>query len=202
MNDHVPAHDATVRKLAIQHLPPVAIEGHRSSGAGGPDHPMRIATRRAAGLDAGGWTGELRHQVEGYFDGLAGEWHTRTSPQRTAVVMDALLRGLGPIDSPVGLAVEVGSGIGTYSNLLAERFATVVAIDLSLAMLKLAPIGPAHRVQADGASFTGRRFIGRGNRADQRLPVSRRSRTRSVTRRRPGLGQQQRRADADLSLGR
>src|SRR5438552_3904539 len=138
------------KKLAIQHLPPLAIAGHRSSGDGGPDHPMRIATRRAAGLHAGGWTGELRHQV-GYFDDLAGEWHTRTSPQRTAVVMDALLRGLGAIDSPVGMAVEVGSGIGTYSNLLADLFTTVVAIDLSLAMLKLAPTGPAHRVQADGA---------------------------------------------------
>jgi SAM-dependent methyltransferase len=114
---------------------------------------MRKATRRAAGLDAGGWTGELRNDVEGYFDGLASEWHTRTSPQRTAVVMDALVRGLDPIDSPVGLAVEVGSGIGTYSNLLAERFATVLAIDLSRAMLQRAPIGPAHRVQADGATL-------------------------------------------------
>ena len=112
---------------------------------------MRIATRRAAGLDADGWTGELRNQVEGYFDGIAGEWHTRSSPQRTAVVMDALVRGLDAMDVPLGLAVEVGSGIGTYSNLLSERFATVVAIDLSLAMLKLAPIEPAHRVQADGA---------------------------------------------------
>lgn len=112
---------------------------------------MRIATRRAAGLDNGGWTGDLRRQVEGYFDGLAGDWHTRASPQRTAVVMDALARGLGATSSPAGLAFEVGSGIGTYSNLLAERFATVVALDLSLAMLKLAPIGPAHRVQGDGA---------------------------------------------------
>jgi ubiquinone/menaquinone biosynthesis C-methylase UbiE len=111
---------------------------------------MRIATRRAAGLDAGGWTAELRNQVVDFFDDIAGEWHTRTSPQRTAVVMDALARGLGA-HVPSGLAVEVGSGIGTYSSLLAERFRTVVAIDLSLAMLKLAPIGPAHRVQADGA---------------------------------------------------
>ena len=114
---------------------------------------MRIATRRAAGLHAGGWTGELRHQVEGYFDALAGEWHTRASPQRTAIVADALVRGLGPVDSPVGVAVEVGSGVGTYSTLLAERFATVLAIDLSLAMLTLAPVGPAHRVQADGAAL-------------------------------------------------
>jgi len=112
---------------------------------------MRIATRRAAGLDAEGWTGELRSQVEDYFDGIAAEWHTRITPQRTAVVTDALCRGLDAIDVPDGPAVEVGSGIGTYSSLLAERFATVVAIDLSLAMLKLAPIEPARRIQADGA---------------------------------------------------
>lgn len=114
---------------------------------------MRIVTRRASGLDAGGWTGDLRHQVEDYFDGLAGEWHTRTSPERTAVVRDALVRGLGPIDSPAGTALEIGSGIGAYSTLLTERFTTVVAIDLSLAMLKLAPIGPGLRVQADGAKL-------------------------------------------------
>jgi SAM-dependent methyltransferase len=136
---------------AIQHLPPIAIEGHHSSGAGGPEHPMRIATRRAAGLDAAGWTGELRSQVADYFDGIAAEWHTRITPQRIAVVTDALARGLDAMDVPVGPAVEVGSGIGTYSSLLAERFAKVVAIDLSLAMLQLAPVGPAHRIQADGA---------------------------------------------------
>ena len=112
---------------------------------------MRIATRRAAGLDDRGWTGELRSQVEDYFDGIAAEWHTRITPQRTAVVTDALARGLDAMDVPAGPVVEVGSGIGTYSSLLAERFATVVAIDLSLAMLKLAPIRPALRVQADGA---------------------------------------------------
>jgi len=47
--------------------------------------------------------------------------------------------------------VEIGSGIGTYSPLLAKRFGTVVAIDLSLAMLRRAPVRPGHRVQADGA---------------------------------------------------
>jgi SAM-dependent methyltransferase len=129
---------------------------------GTPDHPMRIATRRAAGLDAGGWTAELREEVEEFFDDLAHEWHSRSSPERTAVVLDALSRGLGAVDdraaapfgptaAPAGIAVEVGSGIGTYSDLLAKRFATVVAIDLSLAMLKLAPTGPARRAQADGA---------------------------------------------------
>jgi len=112
---------------------------------------MRAATRRAAGLDAVGWTGELRDEVETYFDDLAGEWNTRTSPQRTAIVMDALTRGLDAVHLPRGLAVEVGSGTGAYSHLLAERFARVVAIDLSLAMLQLAPSAPARRVQGDGA---------------------------------------------------
>ena len=137
--------------MGIRYLPPTVIEGHQSSGSGGPDHPMRIATRRAAGLDAGGWTPELRKEVAGFFDTLSGEWHTRTSPQRTAVVMDALERGLGARDSRTGFAVEVGSGIGTYSGLLAQRFATVLAVDLSLAMLRLAPAGLAWRVQGDGA---------------------------------------------------
>jgi ubiquinone/menaquinone biosynthesis C-methylase UbiE len=112
---------------------------------------MRIATRRAAGLEGAGWTDELRRQVADYFDAIAGEWHTRMSSQRTAVVLDALSRGLGATDVPPGLAVEIGSGIGAYSGLLAERFASVVAIDFSLPMLKLAPSAPAHRVQADGA---------------------------------------------------
>jgi ubiquinone/menaquinone biosynthesis C-methylase UbiE len=112
---------------------------------------MRIVTRRAAGLDDGGWTDQLREHVAGYFDDLAGEWHTRVSPERTAIVSDALRRGLGALDAPAGIAVEVGSGIGTYSALLAAHFVTVVAVDLSRAMLRLAPARPACRVQADAA---------------------------------------------------
>ncbi len=67
--------------LPIQHLPPLVIEGHRSSGAGGPDHPMRIATRRAAGLDADGWTRDLRDQVADYFDDLLT--NGRRDPRRS-----------------------------------------------------------------------------------------------------------------------
>jgi SAM-dependent methyltransferase len=134
---------------AIQFLPVVAIEGHQSSGAGTPDHPMRVATRRAAGLEPEGWTGDLRDHVRGYFDELAAEWHTRTSPERMAVVQDALGRGLNGVELAAGVAVEIGSGIGTYSSLLAERFGTILAVDLSLSMLKRAPRRPAFRIQAD-----------------------------------------------------
>jgi hypothetical protein len=134
----------------IEELPPVEIPGHRASGLGSDDHPMRIMTRRAAGLAPGGWDAEARGQVETVFDELSREWHTRTSPQRTAVVVDALDRG-GVAGG--GFAVELGSGIGSYSSLLAERFCTVAAVDLSLGMLRLAPGAPATRIQADAADL-------------------------------------------------
>lgn len=140
-----------MKESPVRYLPSLTIERHRSSGAGGPDHPMRIATRRAAGLDAAGWTGELRAEVAGFFDGLASEWHTRTSPERIAVVRDALERGFDGLQVERGLAAEVGSGTGAYSPLLAGRFETVVAIDLSFEMLRIAPAVPARRVQADAA---------------------------------------------------
>jgi len=112
---------------------------------------MRIATRRAAGLDPRGWTGELRSEVAHFFDDLAAEWHTRATPERLAVVTDALTRGLDPLPIPRSVAVEIGSGIGTYSGLIARRFRTALAFDLSAEMLRLAPPAPAHRIRADGA---------------------------------------------------
>jgi len=139
--------------VAVRYLPPVTIEGHQLTSTGSPEHPMRLATRRAAGLDEGGWPGGLRDEVRAYFDGLADEWHTRTSPERNRIVEDALGRGLDAVGAPAGLAVEVGSGIGAYSALLADRFDEVLAVDLSLPMLRLAPAAPAFRVQADGAQL-------------------------------------------------
>lgn len=137
----------------ITELPAIEIEGHVPSGLGGPDHPMRHMTRRAAGLDAGEWDEASRSFVESTFDELAAEWHTRISPARTAIVVDVLDRGLATVGSPGGLAVEIGSGIGTYTPLLAERFGPVLAVDLSLAMLQRSPALPGHRVQADAAAL-------------------------------------------------
>lgn len=114
---------------------------------------MRVATRRAAGLDGRGWTPDLRAEVTQFFDDRAHEWHTRASPERIAVVMDALRRGLDTLTVGRGLAVEVGSGIGIYSGLLAQRYASVLAIDLSMAMLQRAAAQPAHRVRADAAKL-------------------------------------------------
>lgn len=134
----------------LELLPAVAIEGHAPSVGAGPDHPMRVMTRRAAGLEAPPWDAEAVVTVASLFDRLAPEWHTRTSEARTAVVADAL--GRGGIEAPAagsGPALEVGSGIGAYSALLAERFGRVVSVDLSTEMLRLAP--STARVRADAS---------------------------------------------------
>lgn len=133
----------------LEVLPPVAIAGHESSGLGNPDHPMRIMTRRAAGLHPGGWDDQARAEVAAFFDALAPEWHTRTGPARDAVVADALERGVG--DRTGDVCVELGSGIGAYTPALARRWRRVLATEVSLEMLRLAPADVGHRVLADGS---------------------------------------------------
>ena len=132
-------------------LPSVDIAGHRPSGLGSADHPMRIMTRRAAGLLPGPWDDAARAEVAAFFDGLAPEWHTRTSPERDAVVVDALDRGLPPSLGTADVCVELGSGIGAYTSMLARRWRRVLAVEVALEMLRLAPPAPGHRVLADGA---------------------------------------------------
>lgn len=109
-------------------------------------------TRRIAGLEPGGWDVAAAHLVTSVFDSLAPEWHTRSSPERTAVVVDAMNRGLEPLLGRRGFCVEVGSGIGAYSSLLAERFQTVLSAELSWEMLVRAGSSTA-RVRADGGSL-------------------------------------------------
>ena len=136
---------------SLTELPATAIEGHRSSGLGSPDHPMRIMTRRAAGLLPGGWDAAARGEVTALFDGLAPEWHARTSPERDAVLRDALTRGLPEHAGTGGLCVELGSGIGAYTPALAARWQPVLATEVSLEMLRRSPRGVGHRVLADGS---------------------------------------------------
>jgi SAM-dependent methyltransferase len=134
----------------LTQLPAVSIEGHQASGLGSPDHPMRIMTRRAAGLLPEPWDDDARATVAAYFDGLAGEWHTRTSPERDAVVVDALERGL-PDLGRADVCVELGSGIGRYTPLLARHWRRVLATEVAREMILRAPPAPGFRVLADGA---------------------------------------------------
>jgi hypothetical protein len=50
--------------LTIDELSPLEIPGHAPSVEATSDHPMRIVTRQAAGLDAGGWNPETRRGVQ------------------------------------------------------------------------------------------------------------------------------------------
>lgn len=109
---------------------------------------MRRVTRRAAGLEPGAWDDGTRRTVAEYFNGLAGEWHTRDTPERRAVVADAVERGLG---EPAEVAVELGAGTGTYSDIVATKARTLLAIDIAEDMLRLAPSAPAPRLLADCA---------------------------------------------------
>ena len=135
----------------LTELPRVAIDGHEPSGLGSDHHPMRVMTRRAAGLADPPWDDAARAEVTAYFDDLAGDWHTRTSPERDAVVVDALDRGLPSELSGSGVCLELGSGIGAYTPMLAARWSRVLAAEVALEMLLRAPQDVGHRVLADGA---------------------------------------------------
>lgn len=124
----------------------------------GADHPMRRVTRAIA-FEPDGWTPERRAEVIELFDSLAGEWNAKGGPGREAPLRDALDRGLAAAGDAIGtsvggagsLAVDIGAGTGLYTAVLAERFATVVSVDISGEMLRNAPAAPALRVQADAS---------------------------------------------------
>ena len=130
-------------------LPAIEITGHRSSGLGSPDHPMRIMTRRAAGLVGEPWDDQARAEVAAYFDGLAPEWHTRTGPARDAVVADALDRGVGDRERR-----RVRGARERDRRVHAGARSTVAPRARHRGVARDAPAGPGdvgHRVLADGA---------------------------------------------------
>lgn len=130
----------------IRHLPrAVPAAADRPEGADA-SHPMRTVTRQVA-FEPGGWTPERAAKVAALFDGLAPEWHTRHSAERQEPLLDALERG----GAGGGRCLEVGSGTGYSTPVLAARFGGVVAVDLSAEMLRLAPASPGWRVRGDAA---------------------------------------------------
>jgi SAM-dependent methyltransferase len=122
--------------------------GERTANAD-ESHPMRRATRAIAS-SPDGWTPELRAQVTGLFDQLAPGWNTRAGEQRLDAVHDALERGPVPDG---GTWLELGSGTGLMTSVLARRADVVLSVDLSEQMLSLAPRDVAPRLRADGATL-------------------------------------------------
>jgi SAM-dependent methyltransferase len=114
----------------------------------GPDHPMRKLTRAVA-FD-GEWTPDRAAKVSALFDGMAAEWAARLHSSKLAPVIDALDRG-GVARG--GRWLELGSGTGAGTSVLAEQFEAVIALDLSRQMLLHAPGHLAPRVQGDASSL-------------------------------------------------
>jgi SAM-dependent methyltransferase len=133
--------------MGVEHLPPVIAVHHEREAGANADHPMRRVTRQVA-FEPDGWTPERKAKVAELFDSLAPEWHTREVPGRYDALDDALDRGGVPTDGP---ALELGSGTGLSTPLLAARFGILIAGDLSREMLRLAPADAAPRLQADSS---------------------------------------------------
>lgn len=107
---------------------------------------MQEATLEIA-FDPDSWTTQRAEQMIGLFDALAPGWSQRADELRGDALEDAFARG----DVPGGLGLELGSGTGIFTPWLADRFERLVAMDISLEMLRHAPDEAAPRVCADAA---------------------------------------------------
>lgn len=96
---------------------------------------MQGLTRELA-FDPGSWTSERAGRIQGIFDGLAPQWHTRDTDERRLPIADALDRGAV---LPGGHCAEIGSGTGIHTSVLAAHFGHVMSVDLAPGMLALAP---------------------------------------------------------------
>lgn len=134
--------------MTVRQLPRVLQANSAEPAAVGDDNLMRQLTRAVA-FDREAWTPGRAADLRAMFDQLAPEWHTRAAPERLLPLLDAVDRG-GPFAD--GLAVELGSGTGLATAILAQRFPRLVAVDLSMQMLRLAPeLVP--RVRADASAL-------------------------------------------------
>ncbi|MDQ0578062.1 class I SAM-dependent methyltransferase [Streptomyces rishiriensis] len=117
-----------------------------------PDDTARAFRSFARDLAAGRrqWTAAEAHFLGGLFDQLAAGWDTTQATGRDEPLRDALTRG-GPL--PYGPCLEVGSGTGQFSALLASAFPAVISLDLSEQMLRQAAGRSPARVHADASSL-------------------------------------------------
>ena len=112
----------------------------------GQKEAMQRVTRQAA-FEPESWTPERASKVAALFDEMAGEWNERYSGvNRYEALRDAMERG--------GLTgrrcLEIGSGTGLATPIIATEFESVVGIDLSAGMLRRAT-GP--RILGDAAQL-------------------------------------------------
>jgi SAM-dependent methyltransferase len=108
---------------------------------------MQESARRIA-LDRSAWTPEAASFTTQLFDELASAWNAEHSTGRADPLLDALARGGG---LPSGICLEIGSGTSEFTPILAGAFERVIALDISMAMLREADRSPGARVRADAA---------------------------------------------------
>jgi SAM-dependent methyltransferase len=101
---------------------------------------------RRLALDPGTWNPGEAAGMAAEFDAMAASWEGDRGGYRPPVLADALARG-GPL--PPGRAVEIASGTGLLTPLIAAAWQPVVAVDLSRGMLGRS--AARYRVQADAA---------------------------------------------------
>ncbi len=114
---------------------------------GGADLPIRKVTRQVA--FEGRWDAGRARKVAALFDSMASDWASDSvEPTKAAPIADGLERG--GLD-PAGLWLELGSGTGAGTRVLAPYVADLIALDLAGAMLAEAPADLAPRVQGDAS---------------------------------------------------
>lgn len=113
----------------------------------GPDHPMRKLTRQVA-FD-GAWDSVRAGKVADLFDSMAADWSSsNVDDTKAAPIVDALARGEVPTG---GRWLELGSGTGAGTRVLAGQVRSMVAFDLAAEMLAHAPGELAPRVRGDAS---------------------------------------------------
>jgi len=117
-----------------------------------PGKPVREEAARSQqrarrlALRPGTWSREEAIEVAAGIDSQASTWEGERGEYRPPVLADALNRG-GPF--PPGWAVEIASGTGLLTPLIAGVWEPVVAVDLSAGMLGRS--AARHKVLADAA---------------------------------------------------
>ena len=112
----------------------------REEAARDQERARRLAMR------PGTWDRQEAASMRAGFDGAAADWDDSRGSYRRPVLADALARG-GPF--PPGRAVEIASGTGLATPLIAQVWPEVLAVDLSGG--RLARSAASCRVLADAA---------------------------------------------------
>jgi SAM-dependent methyltransferase len=107
--------------------------------------PLQEITHDLA-FEPGSWTRERAGRVRELFDGLAGEWHTRGGEERAQPIRDGLCRGGIPTG---GTCLELGSGTGLWTSVVASHFARTVSTDFAPEMLGRSPRAESSLVLSD-----------------------------------------------------